>query len=217
MKLLLIILSGVLLVSNEPNKAQFEVITGTKVVKQGIVPVVTKKNTSTKKISAKKSKKNKKNVKKSQKAKKYKTKKKKTTKNTKSNTKNTKSNTKKKVIKKKTTKKKTYKQTTRVRYNVGEIQAYAHQLVREYGWTEEDYQSLVLIVYKESSWRPEAINKKSGSCGLFQAYPCSKMAKYGSDYRTNYKTQMKFGFEYIKARYQNPTKAWAFWQSHHWY
>lgn len=122
-----------------------------------------------------------------------------------------------KSVKKKTSKKKYVKVPKRIRYNVGEMQQYAHNMVFEYGWTEEDYQALVLIVYKESSWRPEAVNKKSKSCGLFQAYPCSKMAKYGKDYRTNYKTQMKFGFEYIKARYGNPQSAWAFWQKHHWY
>lgn len=122
-----------------------------------------------------------------------------------------------KSVKKKTSKKKYVKVPKRVRYSIGEMQQYAHNMIFEYGWTEDDYQALVLIVYKESSWRPEAVNKKSKSCGLFQAYPCSKMAKYGKDYRTNYKTQMKFGFEYIKARYGNPQSAWAFWQKNHWY
>jgi hypothetical protein len=122
-----------------------------------------------------------------------------------------------KSVKKKTSKKKYVKVPKRIRYSIGEMQQYAHNMIFEYGWTEEDYQALVLIVYKESSWRPEAVNKKSKSCGLFQAFPCSKMAKYGKDYRTNYKTQMKFGFEYIKARYGNPQSAWAFWQKHHWY
>ena len=135
----------------------------------------------------------------------------------------------KKVVKKKTTKKKKVvkkKKYTKAKkvsygksytYNKGEMQQYAHNLVYQYGWGEDDYYAIVMIVNRESGWRPNAVNKKSGSCGLFQAYPCSKMAKYGKDYRTNFKTQMKFGFEYIKARYQTPQKAWAFWQSHHWY
>ena len=127
--------------------------------------------------------------------------------------KSTKKVQKKKVVKKKATKKAKYN----YRYNVAEIQHYIRQKIYEYGWTENDYYAIVQIVNRESSFNPYAVNKKSGSCGLFQAYPCSKMAKYGKDYRTNYKTQMKFGFEYIKARYQTPTKAWNFWQSHHWY
>lgn len=139
--------------------------------------------------------------------------KKKKYKSVKKSNKKTYKNVKKKVKKVKKTKVKSY----RVRYNVAEIQSYIHQKIYEYGWTENDYYSIVHIVYKESSFNPYAVNKKSGSCGLFQAYPCSKMAKYGKDYRTNYKVQVKFGFEYIKARYQTPTKAWAFWQKHHWY
>ena len=120
---------------------------------------------------------------------------------------------KKKVVKKKATKKTKYN----YRYNVGEIQSYAHSLVLSYGWSEADYQALVLLVNRESSWNPYAVNKKSGACGLFQAYPCSKMTKYGKDYRTNYKVQVAWGMDYIKARYGTPSNAWSFWQSHHWY
>lgn len=128
----------------------------------------------------------------------------------------------KKVVKKKATKKVVKKKATKTtkynyRYNVGEIQSYAHSLVLSYGWSEADYQALVLLVNRESSWNPYAINKKSGACGLFQAYPCSKMAKYGSDYRTNYKVQVAWGIDYIKNRYGTPQKAWSFWQSHYWY
>ena len=207
MKILMIMLSGVMLVnSQDMGKERFESITHTKVVEQyKIIPnemvqqaVAKKATTSAKKATPTK---------------------KKTTKKAKSNTK---SNTKKKTTKKKITKKQA-KKAKRVNYgksytyNKGEMQSYARQMVYQYGWTDEDYYSIVMIVNHESSWRPNAVNKKSGSCGLFQAYPCSKMAKYGSDYRTNWKVQMKFGFEYIKARYKTPNKAWAFWQKHHWY
>ena len=189
MKKILIILTGVLLVYSEPVLANNE-LTGIAIAK---------------KVTKAKKEKNAKNAKKiPSKSKKKVVSKKKVTKTYKS-------------VKKKTSKKKYVKVPKRERHSIGEMQAYAHNMIFEYGWTEEDYQALVLIVYKESSWRPEAVNKKSKSCGLFQAYPCSKMAKYGKDYRTNYKTQMKFGFEYIKARYGNPQSAWAFWQKNHWY
>lgn len=194
MKILLIILSGVLLVSNEPNKAQFEAITGTKVVKQGIVPVVAKKENSKAKTTKK-------------------AKKKKTTKNTKRNTKR---NTKKKVVKKKTTKK-TYRQTTKKTYNRNEIQNYVYNLMLQKGWNESEWYALNQIVIHESSWNPYSVNKKSGACGLFQAYKCSKMKNYGSDYKTNYKVQANWGLDYIKARYGSPSQAWSFWQKHHWF
>ena len=122
-----------------------------------------------------------------------------------------------KSVKKKTSKKKYVKVPKRVRYNVGEIQSYAHQLVLEYGWSEEDYQALVHLWYRESSWNPNAVNKKSGACGIPQSLPCSKMAVEGTDYRTNYRTQIRWGLKYIKGRYGSPSGAWAHSQRKGWY
>ena len=139
---------------------------------------------------------------------------------------NSKKNTKKKTTKKKTTKKvvaKKYKKSKvrKINLNVSgskaEMQQYAHELVLSYGWSEYDWQCLVKIVNHESSWNPNAVNKSSSACGLFQSLPCSKMASAGADYRTNYKTQVKWGLGYIKGRYGTPAKAWAFWKKHHWY
>ena len=194
MKILMIMLSGVMLVnSQDMGKGRFEVITGTNVVIQGTVPVVAKKvTTSVKKATPTKKKTTKKKVVKK---------------------KVTKKKAKKKVIKKKAIKKTKYN----YRYNVGEIQHYIRQKIYEYGWTENDYYAIVQIVNRESNFNPYAVNKKSKACGLFQAYPCSKMAKYGKDYRTNYKVQVAWGMDYIKNRYKTPSNAWSFWQSHHWY
>lgn len=105
----------------------------------------------------------------------------------------------------------------RVRYNAAEIQSYMNKLNAEYGWTTEDYTAWLMIVKRESSFNPYAVNKKSGATGLCQALPGKKMAKYGKDWRTNYKTQLRWCRDYIKARYGTPQKAWAFWQSHHWF
>lgn len=122
----------------------------------------------------------------------------------------------KKTTKKKTTKKKVVKKTY-VSYNRSEIQNYVYNLMLQKGWSSNEWYALDQIVRHESSWNPNAVNKKSGACGLFQAYKCSKMASYGKDYRTNYKVQANWGLDYIKARYGSPSKAWSFWQSHHWY
>lgn len=194
MKILMIMLSGVMLVNSQyMSKENFEVITGTQVVVQGKIPVVAKKvTTSVKKATPTKKKTAKKKVVKKKVAKKK---------------------AKKKVVKKKATKKAKYN----YRYNVGEIQHYIHQKIYEYGWTENDYYAIVQIVNRESSWNPYAVNKKSKACGLFQAYPCSKMVIFGNDYRTNYKVQVAWGFYYIKDRYGTPSQAWSFWQTHHWY
>ena len=90
-------------------------------------------------------------------------------------------------------------------------------MLKQYGWGESEYNALVKIVNRESSWNYKAVNKKSGACGLFQALPCSKMKSAGKNYRTNYKTQVSWGLRYIKTRYKTPSKAWAFWLKHHWY
>ncbi len=128
---------------------------------------------------------------------------------------------KKKIIKKTTKKvqKKKKIKNKRVRYNVGEIQSYAHQLVIEYGWSESDYQALVLLWYRESGWNPNAYNKSSGACGIPQSKPCSKMAKFGRDYRTNWKVQVRWGLDYIKRRYVTPSEAYRKFleRKPHWY
>lgn len=120
---------------------------------------------------------------------------------------------KKKVVKKKATKKTKYN----YRYNVGEIQSYAHSLVLNYGWTEADYQALVLLWNRESSWNPYAVN--GNACGIPQSKPCSKMAKYGRDYRTNWKVQVRWGLDYIKNVYTTPSEAYRKFleRKPHWY
>ena len=105
----------------------------------------------------------------------------------------------------------------RVRYNVAEIQSYMNKLNTEYGWTTEDYTAWLMIVKRESSFNPYAVNKKSKATGLCQALPGKKMAKYGKDWRTNYKTQLRWCRDYIKNRYGTPQQAWNFWQKHHWF
>ena len=187
----MIMLSWGVLVNNQPSKEQFEAITGTKVVVQGKVPVVAKKVTT----------------KNAQKKKKTVQKKKKTIK------KSTKKVQKKKVVKKK---KKTYK-TYRIAYNKSEVQAYAHDLVLSYGWSEYDFECLVKLWNRESSWNLNAVNKRSGACGIPQSLPCSKMKSAGADYRTNYKTQIRWGLKYIAWRYGSPANAWGHSQRKGWY
>jgi len=69
----------------------------------------------------------------------------------------------------------------------------------------------------ESNWRTTAENASSGAYGIPQALPASKMATYGSDYRSNPVPQIKWGLNYIKDRYKTPCGAWSFWQAHNWY
>jgi hypothetical protein len=69
----------------------------------------------------------------------------------------------------------------------------------------------------ESNWRTTAENPSSGSYGIPQALPASKMKPFGSDYKTNPVPQIKWGLSYIVDRYKSPCDAWIFWQAHSWY
>ncbi|MEU8517155.1 transglycosylase SLT domain-containing protein [Kitasatospora sp. NPDC048722] len=73
------------------------------------------------------------------------------------------------------------------------------------------------IISHESGWNVTATNPSSGSYGLGQALPASKMASAGADWKTNPATQIKWALDYMNTRYGSPNAAWAFWQGHHWY
>ena len=78
------------------------------------------------------------------------------------------------------------------------------------------YSCIYQLWYKESKWNPFASNR-SGAYGIPQAYPGSKMAAFGSNWRYSPLTQVKWGLSYVNSRYGSGCDAWAFWQSHGWY
>jgi hypothetical protein len=79
------------------------------------------------------------------------------------------------------------------------------------------YTCFAKIVDHESDWKVNATNASSGAYGLVQALPGSKMSSAGSDWKTNPKTQIKWGLDYMKDRYGSPCGAWNFWQANNWY
>jgi hypothetical protein len=89
----------------------------------------------------------------------------------------------------------------------------AHKMIPDAG----QYNAFSKIVEHESGWNPSATNSSSGAYGLVQALPGSKMASAGSDWKTNPKTQIKWGLDYMKSRYGSPAGAWNFWQANGWY
>lgn len=99
----------------------------------------------------------------------------------------------------------------------GEAQAYAKQRCADYGWSDYDFTCLVKLWNRESKWNVTAYNRSSGAYGIPQALPGSKMASAGSDYKTNYKTQVNWGLSYIKGRYGSPSSAWNHSQQRGWY
>lgn len=101
--------------------------------------------------------------------------------------------------------------------SVAEYQAYARARCSAYGWSTVDFNCLVALWNKESKWNPNAYNSSSGAYGIPQALPASKMATAGTDYRTNYKTQINWGLSYISSGYGSPSAAWSHSKSTGWY
>ncbi|WP_329147352.1 lytic transglycosylase domain-containing protein [Streptomyces sp. NBC_01456] len=79
------------------------------------------------------------------------------------------------------------------------------------------YACLDSVIRRESGWNHRATNPSSGAYGLMQALPGSKMSSAGADWRTNPRTQLKWGLSYIESRYGTPCGAWNFWQKNGWY
>ena len=100
---------------------------------------------------------------------------------------------------------------------VAEYQQYARERCSAYGWSDNDFSCLVSLWNRESGWNPNTRNSSSGAYGIPQALPASKMASAGSDYMTNYKTQINWGLSYINSRYGSPSSAWSYFKSNGWY
>ncbi len=102
-------------------------------------------------------------------------------------------------------------------YSKSEYLSYAYDLViNQYGWTKDDYNSLVQLWNRESGWNANS-HSGTGAHGIPQALPASKMSSEGSDYYSNGKTQIRWGLKYIKNKYGNASSAWSFFKSHGWY
>jgi hypothetical protein len=98
-----------------------------------------------------------------------------------------------------------------------QIISHARQEVSKYGWNTRQHKCLVTLWNRESGWNYKAKNKSSGAYGIPQSLPASKMASAGKDWRTNPKTQIKWGLKYIKIRYQTPCKALSHSNKKGWY
>ena len=84
-------------------------------------------------------------------------------------------------------------------------------------WNDgHQFQCLDKLWQAESHWNHRARNKRTGACGIPQAYPCNKMSDwgkvYGVDYRTNPWPQIAWGLQYIENRYGTPCAAWNHFQ-----
>ena len=93
----------------------------------------------------------------------------------------------------------------------------AMNLLPDHGWGESQFSCLEKLWNKESRWRVDADNPTSSAYGIPQALPGNRMAAYGSDWRTNPVTQIKWGLDYIEDAYGSPCSAWGHSQAKGWY
>ena len=98
-----------------------------------------------------------------------------------------------------------------------QAKAVARSMVAERGWPAAQYTCLEKLWTKESNWRVTADNPTSSAYGIPQALPGSKMASAGADWRTNARTQIRWGLGYIEGRYGTPCNAWDHSVARGWY
>lgn len=93
-------------------------------------------------------------------------------------------------------------------------QALGRLLAAPYGWaTGAQWTALNNLVMSESGWNAYAKNPNSDASGIAQ-----KISGYDSGYRAGDATsQINWLYAYIKDRYGDPVKAWAFHLANGWY
>ncbi len=101
--------------------------------------------------------------------------------------------------------------------SAGTSKAVAYSLVTGMGWGIDQYSCLVKLWERESNWRVNATNKRSGAYGIAQALPGAKMNSEGEDWLTNPETQIRWGVKYITARYGSACGALAHSNKFNWY
>ena len=104
-----------------------------------------------------------------------------------------------------------------VRATPAQAQQIAKTLLPAYGWgTTAQYTCLVNLWNKLSGWEYNDADP-SGSYGIPQALPGSRMASAGADWKTNATTQITWGLGYIKDNYGSPCSAYSSLQKNGYY
>ena len=78
------------------------------------------------------------------------------------------------------------------------------------------YDCINVVWTGESKWDP-TMGTPTGAYGIPQAFPGTKMAAFGSNWRYSPLTQVKWGLWYVDNRYGSACAAYTFWEAHGWY
>ena len=102
--------------------------------------------------------------------------------------------------------------------DIKQVQEYAKSRMKDYGWTDADFQALLQMWERESGWNYKAENPSSGAYGIPQMNPLGgHPIAMEASYRNSAQKQVDVGLDYIRARYGSPSAAWKFWQAHNYY
>lgn len=82
---------------------------------------------------------------------------------------------------------------------------------REAGVAEQDLESALDLIYRESGCRVDATNSSSGAYGIPQSLPGNKMSALGDDWETNPVTQIRWMIGYVNQRYGGWQQALDYW------
>ena len=93
-----------------------------------------------------------------------------------------------------------------------EAKAYAKSRLEDWGWGDDEFDSLDKLWEIESNWNYKAQNP-SGADGIPQLMGGKKVPNFMNDYRV----QIEHGFSYIKYKYKSPKAAWNHFQQHNCY
>ena len=98
-----------------------------------------------------------------------------------------------------------------------QAQAYAKSLLSKYGWGQGQFQYLVDVWNKESSWNMNAENPYTHAYGIPQCNPSWHPIGATQAFKDNAMEQIQWGLQYIKERYGSPEAAWESELTRGWY
>jgi hypothetical protein len=98
-----------------------------------------------------------------------------------------------------------------------ELRGIVTDVAKQYGWNQgAEWNALVDLISRESSWNPNADNPTSTAYGLFQ-FLDGTWGGTGYQRTSDPRTQTLAGLRYILSRYGTPSQAIAFHNTHGWY
>jgi colicin import membrane protein len=92
----------------------------------------------------------------------------------------------------------------------GDVKGLAYRKTVE-RWGESEWAAMNALIMRESGYNPNAVNSRSGACGIPQAHPCSKLQDRSVE------GQLNWMMNYVQRRYGTPSQALQFHNTHRWY